>query len=142
MLPKKNYDALKTILEAVRGHKINWMVIGSTNLALQGIDIHARDIDILTTKEGALALNGILANFVVEPVKLSENKKFRSWFGKFNVNGCEVEVIGDLQSYDPGGDLWGETEDFKDKITVKFHELKVPCISLKKEYDAYIRLGK
>ncbi len=142
MLPEKNYRALKTIIERVKDHKINWAVVGSTNLCIQGVNVTPNDIDILTDKEGALLLNELLEDFAVTPVSWSETKRFKSWFGVFNIHGCKVEVMGDLHSRVPEGDLWSETAGFSARVTVSYRGLKVPAISLRREYETYLKLGR
>jgi hypothetical protein len=43
----------KIVYNKLKDHKINFMIVGSTSLILQGIDVKANDIDIITDKKGA-----------------------------------------------------------------------------------------
>ncbi len=90
-------DVLKMIHEKLTPHRIEWVVIGSVSLALQGVDIEPKDIDILTNKEDALKTNILLKNFVTSPVKLMRSERFESYRGTFQVNGIDIDIIGDFR---------------------------------------------
>ena len=46
----------------------NWVVTGSLGMALQGMDIEVHDIDIQTDEQGASEIEGLLFEYVVNPV--------------------------------------------------------------------------
>ena len=85
MLSKKVISALKIIYKKLKKEKINWVLVGSINLALQGIKIRTKDIDILTDKKGAFKINKLFKEYEVEPVKLKwwklKDKKFLNILG-------------------------------------------------------------
>lgn len=142
MISKENIEAIKIITEKLSHDNINWALIGSSNLALQGVDVEAHDIDILTDKEGALLMRKILKEFTKEEIKYKESEKFKSYYGKFIINGVEVEIMGDLSNLNPRGDIWSETTNFSKKIYFQVDDTKVPVISLDQEYQAYLKLGR
>ena len=142
MIPENTFQALKVISERLKGKGINWVLIGSTNLALQGVDVQPKDIDILADKKGAYAIGEALKEFVVEEVHFRETETMKSHYGKFNICCVEVEVMGDLHNIKPKGDLWSETADFSKKIIIEFKGVEVPGISLDQEYIAYKKLGR
>ena len=131
MISKKLLIALKTIHEKLKDEKINWVLIGSTNLALQGIKIRPRDIDILTDKKGAFEINRLLKEYEFKPVKFSRFKLFGpQYFGEFKVGGIKVEVIGRLK---------------KKKLLTKIVEIdgmNLPVVSLEEEFKAYEALRR
>lgn len=139
MVPEENYQVLKIIVDRLKN--INWILIGSTNLAVQGVNIKANDIDILTTKEGAYKIEEALHEFCIEPVHYKESTKFNSHYGLFIINGIEIEVMGDIENFRPKGELWGEKSNFK-KHYIEFHEITIPCAKLEQEYYAYIKMGR
>lgn len=142
MISKENIEAIKIIAEKLNPEKINWALIGSSNLALQGVDVEAHDIDILTDKEGALEMGKLLKEFTIEYVAYKESEKFKSYYGKFVINGVEVEIMGQLQNINPVGDLWSESTNLSEKIYIKVDDMEIPAISLKQEYQAYLQLGR
>lgn len=142
MIPENTFKALKAISDRLNGKGINWVLIGSTNHALQGVDVKPRDIDILTDKEGAYAIGEALKEFVVEEIHIRETEKMKSHYGKFNIEGVEVEIIGDLVNMKQEGDLWSETTNFSKKIIIEFKGVEVPGISLDQELSAYTKMKK
>ena len=97
MVNKKLIDALKQIARDLSTHKIKWVLVGSLSLALQGVRIDPKDIDILTDKEGALKLNKIWEKYKIKNVEFGETDRFRSYFGKFKIKDVKIEVMGDLE---------------------------------------------
>jgi predicted nucleotidyltransferase len=131
MISKKLLIALRTIHEKLKDKKIKWALIGSTNLALQGIKIRPKDIDILTDKNGALEINRLLKEYELKPVRLSHFKLFGSqYFGEFKIEDIKIEVIGRLK---------------KKKLLTKIVEIdgmNLPVVSLKEELKAYETLRR
>ncbi|MCX6719442.1 MAG: hypothetical protein NTZ38_03665 [Candidatus Taylorbacteria bacterium] len=78
------------LISLIQG-KINWALIGSSNLALQGVDVEAHDTDILTDKEGALSIGKILKESVIEEATYKKSEKYKSYYGKFVINRVESE---------------------------------------------------
>lgn len=142
MIPKNIIKALKVILEKLRNKNINWAIVGSTNLTLQGVDIEPHDIDILTDKEGAFSIGDVLKEYAVKPIQYKESDRFKSYYGLFKIQDVEVEIMGDLQSKIPKSSLWTETSRLSAKVFVKFQDLKIPVISLEQEYKAYSKMGR
>jgi predicted nucleotidyltransferase len=131
MISKKLLIALKNIHEKLKDEKINWVLIGSTNLALQEIKIKPRDIDILTDKKGAFEINNLLKEYEVKPVRFSNSKLFGSqYFGEFKIGDIKVEVIGKLKK-----------KKLVTKI-VKIDGMSLPVVSLEEELKAYEALRR
>jgi hypothetical protein len=126
MISNKLLIALKTIQKKIKNEKIKWALIGSTNLALQGIKIKPKDIDILTDKKGAFEINKLLKEYEVKPVRFSNSKLFGpQYFGEFKIRGIKVEVMGKLKK-----------KKLVTKI-VKINGIGLPVVSLKEELKAY-----
>ena len=77
-----------------------WLVGGSTAGMLQGAFKDSNDIDIITDKRTAYEIDERLAEFTVQQVAQGEIDKqgvhYASHFGTYEIDGVEVEVIGDL----------------------------------------------
>jgi hypothetical protein len=144
MIPESFTNALRTF-NSVVGNKARWAVDRSTALALQGFDLEPGDIDILTDREGAYRIQGLLAGYAVRPVAYSESNKYRSHYGSFSIDGVRVEVMGDFQECRNG--TWGETRALS---TVKISQVAlgndtIPVVSLESlRADGYLskRIGR
>jgi len=64
MVEQKTVETLKVIYEKLKRQEVKWVLTGSTNLALQGLKIKPKDIDILTDKEDAFKINKLLKEYV------------------------------------------------------------------------------
>ncbi len=93
----KLLEVLLRISNDLEKNNIPWVLVGSLSLYLQGVDIEPEDIDILTTKEGALKLNTIWDKFKIKSVSFGETSSFRSYYGRFKINDVYVEVMGELE---------------------------------------------
>lgn len=119
---------------------VDWVFIGSFNLAIQGINIEVNDIDILTNKEGFVAISRILREFKQQRNK-KDNINFKSNFNIFLVKNVKVEVMEDLK-YKNNKGKWVKLYDLSDRRFIEFNNIKYPIIPLKKAYEAYIKTEK
>jgi len=142
MITEKHKQVLEIIAKNLEGKDINWAIVGSTSLALQGVDITPNDIDILTDKEDSFKIQECLKEYVVEPVAYKESERFISYFGKFKIEGLDVEVMGDLKNKIPDSDLWTETSRLSAKKTIDYKGLKINVINLEQEYEAYVKMDR
>jgi hypothetical protein len=126
---------LKTICKELKG--VNWTLVGSANLALQGVEVRVGDIDILTDKKGALLIDRLLRQFRVEEVKYRKSGKFSSYFGKFKIDNVKVEVMGDLSLRNKSGKWVQRGSLLLNKEFIKLGKSKVPTIPLDFELIGY-----
>jgi len=78
--------------------EIDWWLLGSAALAVRGIDIIPRDIDIVTTANGAIEMGRKLEKYLVEPV--FETDWIGRYFGRAYLK-LRIEWVGDIQLNDP-----------------------------------------
>jgi predicted nucleotidyltransferase len=135
---KKQKKVLEYLVKKLKG--INWALVGSTNLAIQGVDIKPHDIDILTDKEGIYAIEKILKRFEKEPVMFRETKQFKSNFGIFEIDDIKIEVMENLQNRIKN--KWVRTNDLSKRKFIKFEGIELPVIPLEEEYRVYKKLGR
>lgn len=110
-------------------------------MALQGVEVTPRDIDLVTDKQGAFKIGELLKDYEVKKVELTKTEKLSSYLGKFRMGGLEVEVIGDLQAKTSEG-KWTESFKPKRKTTLSLEEMKIPASPLDVELKAYEILGR
>jgi len=122
-------------------NNIPWCVVGTTALALRGIDVNAKDIDILTSKEGARKMQDILKAFVVLAIEHSDNGLFCSYFGKFKIDTIDIEVMGDLKYF--ADDHWHSLASFLEYLDfILIDDKKIPILFLDDQLRIYQILGR
>ncbi len=133
--------ALKVIVERLEKHNIEWVLAGTLSLALQGVNIEPKDVDILTNAEDALKTNLVFKDFLVREVSFSRYDLFESYFGEFNIFGVKVEVMGDLR--EKIGGEWLVLNDRLGNVEfVKVDSFFVPVPPLQDQLVAYEKLGR
>ena len=140
VVEEKLLEVLKFIANVLGRENVRWALVGSLNLALQGVDVEPEDIDIVTDREGILKIGELLRDFVVEKIRYKEGKKMAAYFGKLNVNGVLIDIIGDPRMREDESHKWKE-KGLCDLVILDLG-VRVPAMSLRSELDAYKILGK
>lgn len=146
MLKPKIIEVLKIIYQKLKNQKIKWVLVGSTSLALQGVKIKPKDIDILTEKEGAFRVNKLFKNYEVKPVefgrlKIGRRELFESYLGKFKIKGVKVEIMRNLK--EKLGRKWVYLHKrLKSPKIVKIKGMKIPVSPLEEQLRSYQQLGR
>lgn len=68
MIAKDAAECLQILCARLSNQDVAWVLVGSTSLALQRVDVTPRDIDILTDEAGAYKINELLKDCEVRPV--------------------------------------------------------------------------
>lgn len=118
---------------------VAYAVVGGTSLALHGLPVRVKDIDIETDVAGAYRFAELFADHVVCPVALKESSHYRSHFGRFSFDGVDVEVMGRLQRRE--GNAWVLTEVAHTE-PIRVDGTPVKASWLEEEALAYIRRGR
>lgn len=143
MLTEVHEKVLTKIYNLLQSSKENvcWGLTGSTSFAIQGMDVEPHDIDIQTDEATAYLIGEMLSDYVVQPVEFCGNEKIRSHFGKFRVDGLEVEVMGDIQKWHDGE--WEKIIPLSALIDyVNWNGYQIPALKLSYEAEAYRKLGR
>ncbi|AFK86138.1 MULTISPECIES: nucleotidyltransferase domain-containing protein [Thermoanaerobacterium] len=134
-------NVLRKIYEKLNDTNINWVITGSTAFAIQGIPFKPNDVDIQTDKEGAYKIEECFKEFVIAKVCFSSNGKISSHFGRLEIDGIKVEIMGDIQKNING--TWEEPvnlEKYKRYITLQ--DMRIPVLDLEYECEAYLKMGR
>jgi S-adenosylmethionine-dependent methyltransferase len=119
--------------------RVPYKIVGGTAIALHGVRVPVRDIDIETTTAGAYRFQELFSEQVVQPVGLSDNGSNRSHFGRFDFDGLSVEVMGDIERLQDGE--WRPTGNLTEsRLTLQGQMVRVSW--LEEETLAYIRRGR
>lgn len=140
-LPPGHADALDTFCSRLDGFDHPWAVTGSTSFALQGLAFEPDDIDVQTDRAGAHALEARLDAGWIEPIHWRVGDRVRSWFGRFELEGVQVEVMGDLERR-VAGEWIGPIDVTEHRRTVTWRGRHVPVLELAYEARAYEQLGR
>lgn len=120
-----------------------WALTASLNLALRGIDIEPNDIDVMTDAAGATAIESIFSDRVARPVARSRSREKRidSHFGSLELDGVEIEIMGDVRHF--VGGRWTEPIDVAaNREFIELEGRSVPAMSLEQELTGYRDLGR
>ncbi len=142
MIPKQHFQVLATIVEALRDRQIDWVITGSLGMALHGMPLNPHDIDLQTDKNGVYEIEEIFKSNVVAPLAFRSSDRLQSYFGKLEIDGIKVDIMGDLQKRND--DLtWEEpvkVEDYREWL--EYSGIMVPVMQLEYEYLAYTKMGR
>ena len=116
-----------------------YTVVGGTAVALHGVPVPVKDLDLMTSAEDAYRFQALFADRVVDPVALREGEIYRSHLGRFDFDGVTVEVMGDLYWRDASG--WVPVS-VTTHTTVDLDGVPVPVPWLEEGTLAYILRGR
>ena len=91
--------ALKTFLSLVEDQNIDWWLTGSAALAVRGINILPRDIDLIVAEADCVRLGELLADYLVEPV-IRNVGWIANWCGRTFINARLEWVSGVIDRVD------------------------------------------
>ncbi|MGM5488732.1 MAG: nucleotidyltransferase domain-containing protein [Nanobdellota archaeon] len=128
-------DALNILYDRIN---TDWVIIGSSSLYLQGVEVKPLDIDILSDHAHDIGAN--LREYEVRPVTYSRAGIFESSFGEYCINGLKVEIMQGLKIR--VGDEWMSFAEGVLPKMVDYRGFRVPVLPLENELDAYERMGR
>ncbi len=141
MVDPRLRSVLKRITRQFAEAGVQWALVGSLSLALQGVEIEPQDIDILTNREGAFMIDSMLRDRVEKKVEYSETNSQASYFGIFKLDGVELDIMGDYR--ERSGDGWVDPfAGSGNPKTVEVDGLRIPVASLEEQLISYRRLGR
>jgi S-adenosylmethionine-dependent methyltransferase len=130
---------LRQIAQRLNQDGLHYAVVGGASPALHGVPLPVNDLDIETDAAGAYRFHALFSEHVVTPVSLRQDETYRSHFGRFNVDGIDVEIMGDLCRRE--GERWVPTAA-RTLATAALDGEPVRVSWLEEETLAYIRRGR
>ncbi len=118
---------------------ISYTLAGSANLALHGVPLLVKDLDFEMSLEDAGRFQERYASFTEVQVALRQDEHYRSYFGRFKIDGVAVEVMGDLQRRE--GKTWKLTANLT-REPVDLEGVAVQVAWLEEETLANLRRGR
>ena len=141
-LPEQHAQVLRLLIEKIPPARLPWALTGSAGLRLQGVDISVNDLDLQTDSQTIYFLEQRLAEFMKTPVHVWESEHTLSHHGQADINGLQVEFLGDMRQRSPAG-VWEPAVDIASiRIWVSWRGLQVPVLPLNHEALAYEKMGR
>jgi hypothetical protein len=141
-LPQQHAQVLRLLLEKIPPTELPWALTGSVGLRLQGVDIPVNDLDLQTDAQTIYIIEQRLTGFMKTPVHVWESVHTLSHHGQAEINGLQVEFLGDMRHRSPAG-IWEPAIDIVSiHIWVKWRDLQVPILPLQHEALAYEKMGR
>lgn len=132
-----NDKYLKIIIQiAKRIDDLNYALIGSANLAIQGIELTPRDIDIITDEIGIDEFDKRFSKFRVKEKFYDETDGRNSWRAFYKIDGVEIEVLQNVNN------LYRPKNEFNNTVMFNLNGQKIKCSSLQSELFAYEKMGR
>ena len=107
---------------------------------LQGLPLEPRDIDIATTKNSLVLIQNKLEEYIkvkmerrLSKINLRLGFKKYAYFLTLEINGIKVDAMSNFKIKNTP--LKYKKEDI---VFIDLKGLKVPCLSIKKTYSAYV----
>jgi hypothetical protein len=137
------WRALKVISDNLFSSKVEWCLVGTSNLALQGIDVEIKDIDIITDKEGVYEANKILKKYEVTNVwfKNIENK-ISVYSSRYEINGVEVNIMGDIKMFCKDKKWTSPKKALINKKIISYNGKKLYIVPLDFQLETYKKIGR
>ena len=117
---------------------IKWALIGSTNMALQGINIHPRDLDSVVRLDDLKKMKNIFPEYKLSKIK--ELKSFRNepaWDIKMRIGDIEGQILGEKDT----GEYVSKLLANKIK-NIMLDDIEIPCFTLKAEAQTYLETNR
>jgi hypothetical protein len=118
-------DALTTLVE--RAGTDGWWLAGSVALAVRGIAVGPRDLDVISDTDGCERLAGALADLLIEPLADGGHLGER-WLRAFA--GARVECVGGVHVDHAGTDFGAVAATRLETVEWNGHRLRVPPLEL------------
>ena len=133
MISNNFQEALKILAKKFNQNNIKWALIGSTNMAFQGIDIIPHDLDIVIQFEDLQEITSLFSEYNPSPInELSPLNDKPAWEIKLKIHNVEVQILGEKDDGEYVNKLLGN------KIIIKnLDNLKIPCFTLEAEAQTY-----
>ena len=141
-MEERHSRALRQLYLGLKGSNVNWVVTASLNLALHGLPVQVRDIDVLTDKAGACEIERCFERHVVRAVSLRASKRIRSYFGVLLLEGVDVEVMAELEVLDEVKGWQPTPRLASHREVIVWQGMPIPVRSLDAERTAYQQLGR
>ncbi len=135
MLSQNFQNVIKFIFEKIKDKNIKWALIGSANMALQGIDVSPNDLDIIINQVDLKIFEQEFREYIIESISKKppfKNGLPESYEMRLKIEGIKVHVSG---GYD--NDIYFSKVKDNHILFVKLDGVPIPCLLLESEAKTY-----
>lgn len=137
----RNLTTFLQIMQLAQSSHPLMILSGSTSLAFQSVEVEVHDIDIVTDKLGAKTLDTLLRSYCTKPLEYSSTGTYRSWYGKYRFNDCDIDIMGEFQ-YRLKDGTWSQPNHLHPLHHLDYHGASIPLLSLEQELQEYDNVGR
>jgi len=142
MLPGKYIPVIKELASQCDQLGLTWAFTGSINLVMWGFELEPHDIDLETDRFGAERIDHLLAGRAVWALHLRESEIMQSWFGRYDYDDVQVEVMGDCR-YRLSDGSWVAPRPIEKRIRRRSWEgFDLPLLDLMDEMESCRLMGR
>ena len=152
-IPKPVMDAVLVISKKLKDSGVKWAVAGDLAEAMRAVEVKAKDVEIVTNKDGAEKILSVMSDFKPSELRLVERREPRdakvegkdlalyaqSYFFEFKIGETPVMVHGDLR-FKVNDWEWGDPLEFEPDI-VNMVGVHIPVEPIVLRRDIYKSLG-
>ncbi len=136
-------EALRIIARKLENQNINWVIITSCSLALQGLKIEPKDIDIITDDAGISKINHLLYEFKLDLLNNTPSDIFDSTMSKFLINNCRIEVMCNFKVKSLIDNQWYSMDKLlEESDIIETEDIKLPVLPLSRSIELYNLMGR
>ncbi len=142
MIPEQFKKALKEISSKLDYNLYPWALIGSTNLALQGMNTTPKDLDLIMELDNLVVANEVFRKYGPAITELLPNTDDEAWNAKlrrhpasnvcFSIKEIEIQILGERSDGDYVSKLIAHR-----LIYTNLGGFKIPCFTLEAEAEVY-----
>lgn len=124
-------SALVEVLRRIDRTSLDWWLTGSAALAIRGVDVEPRDIDLIVDDAGARALGELLLDGLIEPVIQAQDWISR-WWGRAFLH-ARIEWAGGVSEradLPVPGDVGPTAARRLEKVVWRGRQIRVPPLEL------------
>ncbi len=129
-------DALKTVYSKLSASGTRGILCGSSNFALQGMNVDPNDIDVSVAHRDLEKVCDLFSEYgpsKVGGLSSGEGQEF-----KIHVGGVEVQISGDYE----GGFYYKQAHESGKVVTLRIESIEIPAFTLAAEAECYEHLGR
>ncbi len=141
-LPEQHAEVLSLLIARIDPAEYAWALTGSAGLRLQGVDTPVHDLDLQTNAKTIYLLEKRLAEFMKTPVHVWESEHTLSYHGQAEINGLQVEFLGDMRHRGTDGNWEPPVVMDAVRVWLEWRGLKIPVFPLTHEALAYEKMGR
>jgi hypothetical protein len=142
MIPDNFVPVIKKIATQCDHLGLTWAFTGSLNLALWGFDLEPHDIDLETDRTGAEQFDRLFADKAIWSLHLRESNTMQSYFARYDMDGVQVEVMGDCRYMQSDGG-WITQRALEKRIQcIDWLGFSLPLLNLVDERESCVLMGR